>query len=158
MKEYQHRWLIRRDTPTVLAIEQLGSTDPWTEADLLKHLKCRNKIGCVCTNDDLNEIYGYMVYELHKSRVHIERLCVDPAMRRRGVAAAMISRLKDKFINQRRRYLTANVHESQLAVQLTLASQGFVATGMEGELIEFEYQTAASLQSVREDGHGEWTT
>jgi hypothetical protein len=70
----------------------------------------------------------------------------------------MINRLKDKLSNQRRRLLAADAHESQLAVQLTLAHCGFVATGMDGEVIRFEFQTAASLQAVREDGFGEWTT
>jgi len=156
--EYDHNWLIRRDVPTLMEIERLGSTDPWTEVDLLKHLKCRNKIGCVCTDAERKEIFGYVVYELHKSRLHIERLCVDPASRRRGVATSMINRLKDKLSNQRRRLLTTDVHESQLAVQLTLAHCGFVATGMDGEVIRFEFQTAASLQAVREDGFGEWMT
>lgn len=156
--DHHHQWLIRRDVPTVLQIEQLGSTDPWTEEDLVQHLRCRDKIGGVVTDEMRRELYGYCVYQLRKDRLHIERLCVDPAMRRRGVASSMIQRLKDKLSNQRRRYLTANVHESQLAVQLTLAHCGFVATGMEGEWIEFEFQVRASLEVARDDAWGEWTT
>lgn len=156
--EYHFPWLIRRDVPQVLQIEQLGSTDPWTEEQLIGHLRERNTIGLVVTDKprDLmkmnhQEVFGYIVYELNKSRIHIVRLCVDPAMRRRGVASSMIQRLKSKLSNQRRRYLTANVHESQLAVQLTLAHCGFVATGMEGEWIEFEFQVRASLEVARDD-------
>jgi len=163
--EYKFPWLIRRDMPAVMAIEQLGSSIPWNEEQLVLQLRKRNTIGLVVTDEERDAmspaampIFGYVVYELNKERLHIMRLCVGPASRRRGVAAAGISRLKSKLRTQRRRLLTADVHESQLAVQLTLAHCGFVATGMDGEVIRFEYQTTASLQAVREDGYGEWTT
>ena len=70
------RWMIRRDLPTVLEIEESNFEFPWTEDDFLRCLRQRNCIGMVVELDD--EIVGFMIYELHTNRLHILNFAVAP--------------------------------------------------------------------------------
>src|SRR4026208_605858 len=93
------RWMIRRDMDDVLAIEQEGFEFPWSEEDFIRCLRQRNCIGMVAEYDD--KVVGFMIYELHKSRLHILNFAVAAAYRRRGVGSQMIAKLVAKLSNQR---------------------------------------------------------
>ncbi|MCA9111114.1 MAG: GNAT family N-acetyltransferase, partial [Planctomycetaceae bacterium] len=99
--DVQIRWLIRRDMPEVLRIEQESFEFPWTEEDFLCCLRQRNCIGMVAERD--HQIVGFMIYELHKARLNILNFCVAPEFRRQGVGTQMIVRLIDKLSQQRRK-------------------------------------------------------
>lgn len=119
------RWMIRRDLPEVLDIEQQSSEFPWCEETFLRCLRQRNCIGMVSECD--GQILGFMIYELHKTRLHVLNLAVRPDVRRRRIAAQMIEKLKSKLSNQRRARITLEVRESALGAHLFLQSQGFRA-------------------------------
>ncbi|MBI3332588.1 MAG: hypothetical protein HYZ93_00660 [Candidatus Omnitrophica bacterium] len=63
-------WLIRRDYPEVLQIEQASFPAPWTEEDLLRFLRRRDTIGMVAENPTAavgeKRIYGFLIYTLEK--------------------------------------------------------------------------------------------
>ncbi|MEK6238743.1 MAG: ribosomal-protein-alanine N-acetyltransferase RimI, partial [Planctomycetales bacterium] len=46
------RWMIRRDMPEVLAIENSSFEFPWSEEDFLRSLQQRNCIGMVAEWED----------------------------------------------------------------------------------------------------------
>ena len=119
------RWMIRRDMPEVLAIENAYPL-PWCEEDFLSLLRQRNCIGMVAENAD-EDVVGFMIYELHKSRLDVLNFAVHPAERRKGVGHALLERLKDKLTQQRRNELTFTVRESNLSMQLFLKAGGFFA-------------------------------
>ena len=76
------RWMIRRDMPEVLAIEHAGFEFPWCEEEFLRVLRQRNCIGMVA---ELGErVVGFMIYELHKSKLNILDFAVHPEFRRQG--------------------------------------------------------------------------
>lgn len=112
----QIRWLIRRDMDEVMAIENGCFAIPWSEEDFLCALRQRNCIGTVF--EDRHRILGFMIYELHKSRLHLANIAVMPEMHRKKIGAKMIQRLVDKLSQQRRRCITAHVREGNLAAQL----------------------------------------
>ena len=56
------RWMIRRDMPEVLEIEQSSFEFPWTEEDFIRCLRQRNCIGMVAEYDE--KVVGFMIYEL----------------------------------------------------------------------------------------------
>jgi ribosomal-protein-alanine N-acetyltransferase len=124
----QIRWLIRRDMPEVLDIEQSSFEFAWTEEDFLCCLRQRNCIGMVAECD--HEIVGFMVYELHKSRLRILNFAVRPDRRRHGVGRQMIQRLIDKLSQQRRQEIVLHVRETNLAAQLFFRGQGFRAVAV----------------------------
>ncbi len=120
------RWMIRRDMPEVLAIEHAGFEFPWCEEDFLRVLRQRNCIGMVA---ELGErVVGFMIYELHKSKLNILDFAVHPEYRRQGVAAQMVDKLVGKLSSHRRTRIVLHVRETNLAAQVFFRTQGFKAT------------------------------
>lgn len=121
----QIRWLIRRDMSEVLAIEQESFDYAWTEEEFLCILRQRNCIGMVAEID--HEIVGFMIYELHKSNLHVLNFAVAKEYRRHGVGTKMVQRLVDKLSLQRRKEILLEVRERNLSAQLFFKTQGFYA-------------------------------
>jgi ribosomal-protein-alanine N-acetyltransferase len=78
-----------------------------------------------------DEIAGYMVYELCKSRIWLLTMAVGSKWRRQGVGSAMVRRLQEKLSNQRRVEIVTEVRESNLGAQLFLRERGFLAVRIE---------------------------
>ena len=123
--DVQIRWLIRRDMPEVLRIEQEGFEFAWTEEDFLCCLRQRNCIGMVAERD--HQIVGFMIYELHKSRLNILNFAVAEEFRRQGVGSQMVMRLVDKLSQQRRKEILLEVRERNLDAQMFFKRQNFRA-------------------------------
>ena len=119
------RWMIRRDMPEILGIEQQSFEFPWCEDDFIRCLRQRNCIGMVAEHQD--RIVGFMIYELHKSRLHILNFAVCPSHRRHGVGRQMATKLISKLSHQRRTRVLLEVRETNLDAQLFFRSNGFRA-------------------------------
>ena len=122
------RWMIRRDMPEVLAIESQSFEFPWLEEDFIRCLRQRNCIGMVAEHDD--RVVGFMIYELHKTRIHVLNFAVAPEYRRRGVGSQMIAKLIGKLSTQRRSRIVLEVRETNLAAQLFFRENGFRAVSV----------------------------
>ena len=120
------RWMIRRDMPEVLQTEQESFEYSWTEEDFLRCLRQRNCIGMVAEQGE--KVVGFMIYELHKSKLHILNFAVLPAYRRAGVGGQMAAKLISKLSSHRRTRITLAVRETNLSAQLFFRAQGFRAT------------------------------
>ena len=123
--EIHIRWMIRRDMAEVLGIENTSFEFPWNEEDFVRCLRQRNCIGMVAEQDD--EIVGYMIYELYKTRLHILSFAVHQHHRRSGVGTAMVEKLKSKLSHQRRNRIVLEVRETNLEAQLFFKHQEFLA-------------------------------
>lgn len=123
--DVQIRWLIRRDLPDVLRIEDESYSDPWGEQEFLFNLRQRNCIGMVAEYE--HNVVGFMIYELHKEKIRILKMAVGENCRRCEIGSQMVIRLKDKLSQQRRDELIADVDEFNLPAQLFLKSHGFNA-------------------------------
>src|SRR5438105_12742357 len=88
------RWMIRRDMPEVLHTEQQSFEFPWTEEDFLRCLRQRNCIGMVAEQGE--KVVGFMIYELHKAKLHILNFAVHPNWRRSNGGAQMDAKLISK--------------------------------------------------------------
>ena len=66
-----------------MAIEAESFEFPWSEDDFLRCLRQRNCIGMVAELDD--HVVGFMIYELHKNRLHVLNFAVAGRFRRRGI-------------------------------------------------------------------------
>lgn len=145
------RWMIRRDMLEVQDIEAASFEFPWSEEDFLRCLRQRNCIGMVAEHYD--RVVGFMIYELHKNRLHILNFCVHPEYRRRGIGAQMLNKLAGKLSDQRRNRIMLEVRERNLSAQLFFRQAGFRAitvlrdfyedTVEDAYLMEFRYQEAA---------------
>lgn len=120
------RWMIRRDMPEVLQTEQLSFDYAWTEEDFLRCLRQRNCIGMVAEQGE--KVIGFMIYELHKAKLHILNFAVHPSWRRHGVGSQMVAKLISKLSSHRRTRITLEVRETNLGAQMFFSKQGFRAT------------------------------
>ena len=119
------RWMIRRDMAEVLDIENESFEFPWSEEDFIRCLRQRNCIGMVAEHDE--RVAGFMIYELHRNRLHILNFSVASEFRRRGVGQQMIDKLIGKLSSQRRNRVLLEVRETNLAAQLFFRKLGFRA-------------------------------
>ncbi|OHB76331.1 MAG: ribosomal-protein-alanine N-acetyltransferase [Planctomycetes bacterium RBG_16_64_10] len=146
------RWMIRRDMQEVLGIERECFEFPWSEDDFVRCLRQRNCIGMVAEYDD--RVVGYMVYELHKTRLHILNFSVSQHMRRLNIGAQMIEKLISKLSSQRRSRITLEVRETNLPAQLFFRANGFRAVSVlrgyyedtpeDAYLMQYRYRPTAS--------------
>ena len=146
------RWMIRRDMPSVLAIEQNCFEFAWTEEDFIRCLRQRNCIGMVAEKDD--EIVGFMIYELHKNRLHILNFAVHADQRRQGVGNSLCSKLFGKLSHERRNRIMLEVRETNLDAQLFFKNLGFRAISVlrdfyddtveDAYLMQYRYHPSAS--------------
>ncbi len=120
------RWMIRRDMPEVLDIEQASFEFYWSEEEFLRTLSQRNCIGMIAEHGE--RVVGFMIYEVNTNHLSLANLAVHPAYRRMLVGAAMVSRMLDKLSSHRRTHLVADIRESNLAAQKFFQEQGFRAT------------------------------
>ena len=120
------RWMIRRDMPEVLNTEQESFEFSWTEEDFLKCLRQRNCIGMVAEHNE--KVVGFMIYELHKTKLHVLNFAVHPSCRRIGIGRQMVSKLIGKLSSHRRTKITLAVRETNLGAQLFFKSLTFKAT------------------------------
>src|SRR5579871_931996 len=116
------RWMIRRDMPQVMRTERASFEYSWTEDDFLRCLRQRNCIGMVAEEDDV--IAGFMIYELHKTRLNVLNFAVHPAVRRMGIGSLLIAKLVYKLISHRRQKITLAVRECNLAAQMFFRAHG----------------------------------
>lgn len=122
------RWMIRRDMAEAIAIETDGFEFPWSEDDFIRCLRQRNCIGMVAEHED--RVVGFMIYELHKTRLHLLNLAVAKDYRRRGAGLQMMAKLTAKLSSQRRTRILLEVRETNLAAQLYFRALGFRAVSV----------------------------
>ncbi len=122
------RWMIRRDMPEVIGIEQEAFEFPWSEEDFTRCLRQRNCIGMVAELAD--SVVAFMIYELHRSRLHMLNFAVMRSHRRLGVGTQMMEKLVAKLTPDRRGRVALEVRETNLPAQLFFRSLGFRATSV----------------------------
>lgn len=123
------RWLIRRDMPEVLQMEE-SLPHPLGEEQILNYLRCRSHIGMVAEDCSLpgEPVLGYMLYELGNGYLHLNHLAVHPRYRRQGVGARLLIKLLNKLSHHRRATLSIELAESNLGGQHFLKALGLRAT------------------------------
>ena len=148
------RWMIRRDMPEVLAIEHASFEYPWCEEEFLRVLRQRNCIGMVAECGE--RVVGFMIYELHKNKLHVLDFAVHPDTRRQGVGLQMVAKLVGKLSNHRRTRIVLSVRETNLPAQLFYRIQGFRALEVVREYYQDTGEDAYTMvymldESVLED-------
>lgn len=138
------RWMIRRDSEEVLAIERASFEFPWRDEDFLACLRQRNCIGMVAEHSE--KVVGFMLYELHKDRLHILNFAVHPDFRRQGVGRKMVEKLVSKLHPQRRNRIMLEVRETNVPAQLFFKQLGFRAISLLRDFYEDTAEDAYLMQ------------
>ncbi len=140
----QIRWMIRRDMAEVLEIESAGFEFPWCEDDFVRCLRQRNCIGMVAESND--RVVGFMIYELHKTRLHLLNFAVADNFRRQSVGSQMLGKLIAKLSSQRRTRILLEVRETNLPAQLFFRKTGFRAVSVLRDFYEDTVEDAYLMQ------------
>lgn len=138
------RWMIRRDMPAVLAIESQSFEFSWNEDDFIRCLRQRNCIGMVAERDD--QVVGFMIYELHKNRLHILNFAVSKEIRRQGIGKSMVGKLLSKLSHERRNRIMLEVRETNLDAQLFFQGLGFRAISVLRDFYDDTVEDAYLMQ------------
>lgn len=150
------RWMIRRDMPEVLDIEEESFDFPWPEESFIRCLRQRNCIGMVAEYED--RVVGFMIYELHKNRIHVVNFAVAADCRCCGVGSQMVAKLITKLSAQRCSRILLAVRETNLSAQLFFRESGFRAVSVlqdyyentpeDAYLMQYRYQSTQEKQEV----------
>lgn len=124
------RWMVKKDLPQIVKIEQACFECPMNYTQLYDILKVRNCIGIV-VEQDKEQILGYMIYELLKDRFRMVNIAVDPFYQKEGHARKMIQYLIEKCNKKRRNNIEAYIPDSNLNAHLFMRAVGFRATSVE---------------------------
>lgn len=139
------RWMIRRDLPECMNLERQSFEFPWREDDFIRCLRQRNVIEMVAELPD-ETIAGYMIYELHRTRLHLLNFCVGFAWRRQGAGRAMMEKLQLKLSQLRRTRIVLEVRETNMQGQLFFKALGFRAVSVLRDYYEDTDEDAYVMQ------------
>ena len=92
----QIRGLGFRDLPQVMAIERRAFPTPWSSAMFVLELSKPSSVSlaAVISDDDRGErICGYVICSRYADIWHLMNVAVDPPLRRRGIASALLEQL-----------------------------------------------------------------
>jgi [ribosomal protein S18]-alanine N-acetyltransferase len=120
---YVRWWAWSKDKARILEIEQHSFDTPWDAGTFEAALSRKTIVALVAERS--GRIAGYCLYELHPDRMDVINLAVAPECRRRGVASAMINRMKAKLSREKRAILQVTISERNLVCQVFLRALGF---------------------------------
>jgi ribosomal-protein-alanine N-acetyltransferase len=100
------RWIVSRDLPEVLAIDQ-----EWTEFNFRENLRQVNCAGMVAEVGA--QVVGFVLYLLREKEIFIVRLKVHGEWQRKKVGTAIIEKLKLKLSSFRRPLLATVIDDGQ---------------------------------------------
>lgn len=143
------RWMIRRDMPEVLQIEQSSFEFPWSEEDFFRCLRQRNCIGMVAEHNE--RVVGFMIYELHKDQLHVLNFAVATDLRRREIGTQMVEKLVGKLSDRRRTRIVLEVRETNLAAQMFFRHSGFRAISLLRDFYEDTVEDAYVMHYQNHD-------
>ena len=122
------RWMIRRDMAEVLQIERESFEFPWIDEDFIRCLRQRNCIGMVAEYE--GRVVGFMIYELHRTRIHVLNFAVSALYQHLGVGSQMVAKLIAKLSVQRRSRIVLEIRETNVGAQLFFRENGFRAVSI----------------------------
>ena len=133
------RWMVRSDLTAVSEMERELFEFPWGELDFVSCMRCRNCMGMVATDRD-GQVVGYMVYEIHKDRIHLLNIAARP-----GVGAKLMGVVLGKLDDRRSRVML-EVRETNLKAQRFFQRWGFKAISILRDFYEDSKEGAYLMQ------------
>lgn len=141
----QVRWMVGRDIPAVMDIEEAAFENPWPEEELRACLRMRNCIGIVA-EDAAGEVVGFLVYEWNGRRFRVLNVAVRFGRERRGIGRTLVDALKSKLALQKREAILLDVRERNLPGQLFFKAMGFRYVGTRHDAYEDSDEAAYTLR------------
>jgi ribosomal-protein-alanine N-acetyltransferase len=162
----QVRRLTYADLPQVVAIERRAFTSPWSLAMFVLELSKPSGIclaaeapPAAATGEPGNELAGYLVCSRYDTVWHLMNIAVDPTLRRRGVATALLDNLLKRLEPDAQ--VTLEVRVSNAGAIALYERYGFRSAGVRrryyadnGEDALIMWRTPATLRGTLDDVPG----
>jgi ribosomal-protein-alanine N-acetyltransferase len=124
------RRLSLRDLPAIEEIEQRSYATPWSRSMFAGELSKPSSICLGAFDDETGKLVGYLIISRYVDAWHVMNLAVAPALRRQGIASALLGRLFDQTAGESRRGYTLEVRVSNDAAIKLYEQMGFKARGI----------------------------
>ena len=151
------RRLTYADLPQVIAIERRAFPTPWSLAMFVLELSKPGGV-CLAARRD-GSLVGYLICSRYDTVWHVMNVAVDPTLRRRRIATAMLNALLGRV--ERDAQLTLDVRRSNSGAITLYESFGFRSAGVRrryyqdnGEDAIVMWRTPATLRGTLDDVPG----
>ncbi len=117
------------DIDSVLEIERMSFTTPWTRDAYLQELK-DNRRACYLVAWEFHRVLGYAGMWVVLDEAHVTTIAVDPLHRRRRIGERLLAALIREVMRRRARRVTLEVRKSNLEAQSLYRKYGFKDIGL----------------------------
>lgn len=150
------RRLTYADLPQVIAVERRAFPTPWSLAMFVLELSKPSGICLAALRAD--ELVGYTICSRYDTVWHIMNVAVDPAVRRQGIATALLEELIARLDRDGTAQITLEVRPSNAAAIALYERFGFRSAGRRrryyqdnGEDALVMWRTPATLEGRMDD-------
>ena len=102
-----------------------------------------------------DSVVGFMIYELHRTRLHVLNFAVRRSHRRFGIGSQMMGKLFSKLSIERRDRILLEVRERNLPAQLFFRSLGYRAITVLKDFYEDTTEDAYLMQYLSAEAAAE---
>jgi len=88
------------DLPQVIAVERRAFTTPWSLAMFVLELSKPSGL-CLAAVNEKDKLVGYLICARYDTVWHLMNIAVDPALRRQGIAWALLEQMIERAGNDR---------------------------------------------------------
>jgi ribosomal-protein-alanine N-acetyltransferase len=118
------------DLNAIEEIERRSYPTPWSRSMFASELAKPSSVCLGAFDPETDELIGYLIISRYVDAWHVMNVCVEPAMRRRGIATVLLSRLFELTAGRSRRGYTLEVRVSNLGAIRLYERLGFEARGI----------------------------
>lgn len=127
MTELTIRGLKESDIPSVVEIENISFTTPWSEILFFNEIYKQRSIAKVALID--KKVIGYICANFVADEGHILNLAVHPDFRRKGIAKTLVENILEELKETDCRFLYLEVRASNNAARELYEGFGFSVVG-----------------------------
>lgn len=127
MEDIAIREMVDTDIPSVIVIERISFSTPWSETSFFNEVYNPKSTAKVAVMKD--SVVGYICANQVADEGHILNLAVRPDLRRRGIAKALVRDILAELKENECRFIYLEVRMSNLIAIELYTRLGFVVVG-----------------------------
>lgn len=119
-------WILSNHLDEICKIEKESFNDPWTKDDFFQTLHNETKNRGLAAFEN-NHVIGYLIYKSRLNQLQILNFAIQAKYRCQGVGTELLNELISKSKEQKKKYITIKICETELKSQLYLKNRSFKA-------------------------------